>query len=153
MSGLLKFLSRIWDAIKHLFEGLPEEFKKAIHIGVTVVEKMKTAVDSPDADIITAIIPGDIDDAIKEKLRDALPKILAELLLAQDCSNLTNSADIVKCAIQTLQEIEGDFKSAFLHDLSILIAQVASDNRLTWQDGVVILEWYYQHKFKNGENA
>lgn len=152
MSGLLKFLQHIWDAIKNIFEGLPDEFKKAIHIGVTVVEKMKTVVDSPEADIITAIIPGDIDDAIKEKLRDALPKILAELLLAQDCSNLTNSADIVKCAIQTLQEIEGDFKSAFLHDLSILIAQVAADGKLSWSDGTYILQWYYDHKFKNSDS-
>jgi hypothetical protein len=141
-----KFLAHIWDAIKHLFDGLPAEFKAAIDIGVTVTEKVKTFIDNPEVDVFTAIIPGTIDDAIVAKLRDALPKILIELKLAQNCAQLTDPTEIVKCAILELQSIEGDFKSAFLHDLSILIAQVAADGKLDWKDGAAVLEWYYQHK-------
>lgn len=146
------FLAHIWDAIKKLFEGLPEEFKKAIHIGVVVTENVKNFVDSGVADIITAIIPGDLDETIKEKLRAALPEILIKLKLAEDCSNLATPNEIVVCALKVLQSVEGDFKSAFLHDLSILIAQVVADGRLSWQDGVYILQWYYDHKFKNSDS-
>jgi len=150
--SLGKFLAHIWDAIKKLFEGLPEEFKNAIHIGVAVVEKIKEAVDSPVADIITAIIPTDIDDNIKQKLRDALPKILAQLQLAENCADLTNTADIVRCAIETLKGMEGDIKSAFWHDIAVLVAQVASDGKLSWSDGVYVLQYYYEHKFKNSDS-
>jgi ferric iron reductase protein FhuF len=44
-----------------------------------------------------------------------------------------------------LQGLDGDIKSAFLHNISILVAQVAADGKLTWSDGVYILEWYYQN--------
>jgi hypothetical protein len=143
--SLGKFIAHIWDAIKHLFDGLPAEFKTAIHIGVTVVNNMKTALDNPVTDILTAIIPGTLDDVIVQKLREALPEILLNLKLAENCTGLTDISQIVECAIRNLQSIEGDFKSAFLHDLSILIAQVAADGKLSWSDGVYILQWYYDH--------
>jgi len=67
--SLSSFLSKIWSQIKALFDGIPAELKTAIHIGVEVTEKIKTFVDSPAADILTAIIPGDIDDEVKNWLR------------------------------------------------------------------------------------
>jgi len=47
-----------------------------------------------------------------------------------------------------LQGLDGDIQSAFLHNLSILVAQVAADGQLTWSDGVYLLEWYYQNVAK-----
>ena len=52
--SLSSFLSKIWSQIKALFDGIPAELKTAIHIGVEVTEKIKTFVDSPAADILTA---------------------------------------------------------------------------------------------------
>ncbi len=146
--SLGNFFKHIWDGVKHLFDDLPKDIKVAIHVGVLVTEKIKTFIDSGAADVLTAIIPSELDDVVKTKLRQVLPKILSELKLADKCGGLTDPNEITKCAIQTLQQIEGDFKSAFLHDLSILIAQVASDGKLDWKDGASILQWYYTHKFK-----
>lgn len=146
--SLKSFFQRIISEIKELFQGLLPELKEAIEIGVKVVENIKAAVDSPVADILTAIIPTDIDETIKIQLRAHLPKILIELRLVQDCSDETDPDKIVACALRTIQQLEGDFKSAFLHDLSILIAQVAADGRLDWKDGVYILQWYYDHEHK-----
>lgn len=151
--SLGNFLQKIWGGVKHLFGDLPDDLKSSVHIGVVVTENIKNFVDSGNADILTAIIPGDIDDLIKNRLRANLPKILTELKLADKCGTLTDTAAIVKCAIQTLQQIEGDFKSAFLHDLSIIIAQVASDGKLDWKDGTYILQWYYTHKFKHEDTS
>ncbi|MBS1519623.1 MAG: hypothetical protein JST50_01400 [Bacteroidetes bacterium] len=146
--SLQSFLSKIWNQIKALFDGIPAELKTAIHIGVEVTEGIKTFVDSPAADILTAIIPGDIDDEVKNWLRAKLPAILTELKLADSCGQLTDPSEITKCAVQVLQGLDGDVKSAFLHNLSILVAQVAADGKLTWSDGVYILQWYYEHEFK-----
>ncbi len=146
--SLQTFLTKIWNQVKELFNGIPAELKTAIHIGVLVTENIKNFVDSPTADVLTAIIPGDIDDDIKNWLRAKLPAILTELKLADSCGTLTNPGEITACAVKVLQGLDGDIKSAFLHNLSILIAQVASDGKLTWSDGVYILEWYYQHEFK-----
>ena len=146
--SLQSFLNKIWNQIKALFDGIPAELKTAIHIGVEVTENLKTFVDSPAADILTAIIPGDIDDEVKNWLRTRLPAILTELKLADNCGQLTDPAEITKCAIQVLQGLDGNVKSAFLHNLSILVAKVASDGKLSWSDGVYLLEWYYTNEFK-----
>lgn len=147
--SLGSFLKKLWQQIKDLFEAIPDDLKSAIHIGVIVTEAIKTFVDSPAADILTAIIPGDIDDKIKDLLRAKLPEILTELKLADSCGKLTDPSQITACAVKTLQQLDGDIKSAFLHNISILVAQVAADGKLSWSDGVYILEWYYQNQYKS----
>jgi len=129
--SLKSFLSKIWAEVKSLFDGIPAELKNAISIGVVITEGIKTFVDSPAADVLTVIIPGTLDDDLKTLLRAKLPEILTELKLADSCSGLTDPS-----------------QSSFLHSLSILIAQVAADGKLTWSDGVYILQWHYQHEFQ-----
>ena len=146
--SLQSFLSKIWDQIKSLFSGMPAELKTAIHIGVIVTENVKNFVDSPAADILTVLIPGDADDELKDLLRAKLPLILTELKLADSCTDLTDPDQITACAVKTLQSLEGDVQSAFLHNLSILVAEVAADGKLSWGDGVYLLQWYYQHNYK-----
>src|SRR5882672_9611456 len=116
--SLHSFLLKIWDQIKTLFIGIPAELKTAIHIGVLVTENVKNFVDSPAADILTVLIPGDIDDEIKSLLRAKLPEILTELKLADSCSGMTDADAITVCAVKVLQGLDGDVKSAFLHNLS-----------------------------------
>lgn len=147
--SLKSFLAKIWALIKTLFDDMPAKLKAAIHIGVVVTENIKKFTDSSGADILTAIIPGDIDDKIKLVLRQELPVVLAELKLADKCGNITDPEAILLCAVKVLQDMDGDVKSAFLHNLSIMIAQVAADGKLTWSDGVYLLQWYYQHQYKN----
>jgi len=146
--SLKTFLTKIWAGIESLFDGFPAELKTAIHIGVVVTENIKNFVDSPAADILTAIIPGDIDDEIKDWLRAKLPEILTELKLADSCAGMTDPQQITVCAVKVLQGLGGDVKSAFLHNLSIFVAQVASNGALTWADGVTILQWYYENVYK-----
>ena len=146
--SLQTFLSRLWSGIKDLFSGIPSELQTAIHIGVIVTENVKNFVDSPEADILTALIPGDADDELKDLLRAKLPAILTELKLADSCSSLTDPAQITACAVKVLQGLDGDVQSAFLHNLSVLVAEVAADGKLSWSDGVYLLEWYYQHEYK-----
>jgi hypothetical protein len=141
-------IAKIWDGIKFLFNNFPDDLKTAIHIAVQVTENIKNFVDSPAADILTAIIPGEVDDEIKNLLRGKLPAILAELKLADSCTGLTDPQQITQCAVKFLQGLDGDIKSAFLHSLSIFIAKTVSNGKLNWVDGVTILEWYYQNKYK-----
>ena len=149
--SLQTFLAKIWNEIKKIFTGIPAELKTAIHIGVIVAENIKSFVDSPAADILTAIIPGDIDDRIRDILRSKLPLILSELKLADSCSEITDPAQLTNCAVKLIQSLDGDIKSSFLHTISILVAEAAADGKLSWSDGVYLLEWYYQHKYKSAE--
>jgi hypothetical protein len=97
-----------------LFDGIPSELKTAIHIGVEVTENIKTFVDSPAADIF---IPGNIDDEVKSWLRAKLPAILTELKLADNCGQLTDPAEITKCAARMLQSLDKNILSPRFTDL------------------------------------
>ena len=147
--SLKSVLSKIWNSIKELFAGIPAELKSAIHIGVVIAENVKVFIDSPAADVLTALIPGDVDDKVKDLLRAKLPLILYELKLADNCLDITNPAQLTICGVNAIQGLQGNVKSAFLHTFSIMVAQAASDNKLIWSDGVYLLEWYYQQKHKS----
>ena len=146
--SLKSFLAKIWAEVKSLFDGLDSELKAAIHVAIVITENVKNFVDSSTADVLTSIIPGDLDDKIKDLLRKQLPDILTKLKLVDSTLGLTDPNEITAAAIKVIQALDGDIKSAFLHDLSVLIAQVAADGKLTWGDAVHILQWYYEHQFK-----
>jgi hypothetical protein len=146
--SLISFIKKISAWVKSLFERIPAEAKTAIHTGVAITERIKAFIGSPVADVVTALIPGQADDAVVAALRTALPELLTQLQLTENCINSTDDNVKVHCGLQTLSTLPNEVKNSFLHSLSILLAQVAADGKITWQDGVFLLEWYYQHQFK-----
>ncbi len=146
--SIKSFINSLWRAIQSVFNILPPALKTAIHIGVTVTENIKNFVDSPLADVLTTVIPGDIDDKVMQILSTELPQLLSALKLADQCGESADSSQILKCAIQNLQNLDNNTKSAFLHNISVLITQLVADDKLSWSDGVCVVEWYYQKQFK-----
>jgi hypothetical protein len=146
--SLGSFIARLVGSIAKLFSNLPTELKSSVHIGVAVVAAFKALIDSPVTDIITAIIPTQIDDVIKDKLRQYLPIVLVEMRLVDATLNLTDPNEIAAAALKTIAALGADIRPGVLHQLSILIAQVAADGKLTWSDGVYIIEYYYKNEFQ-----
>lgn len=146
--SLQTFLSKLWVGIKSLFASLPAEIKTAIHIGVLVTENLKAFVDSPLADVLTAIIPGQVDDVVKTLLRAELPGLLIKLRLVDASWQTADPALIFSKAAAAFKELDPSVQPGILHNLSILIAQMLSDGKLTWSDGVYVLQWYYKTQFK-----
>ena len=146
-----KIINSVLNFIKRLFKGLTPALKKAIHIGVTVTESIKNFdTASPiAADILTYIIPGNLDDKIKDKLRKDLPKIVVQLKLVDATLGLTDPNEILVAASKVLSQITSDWsiREGFLNNLSIVIAQVASDGKLSWDDAAYLLKWYYDNEY------
>lgn len=143
LKSIGKFFARIWNGI------LPE-LKKAISIGVTITNAVKNfdASNPMALDILTAIIPGDWDNKLVTKMRAELPKICIELKLVDATLGLTDPQEIMKAAVKTLQQLSGDYRSAFLNSFSIIVAQVAADGKLDWNDAAYLLKWYYDNQAK-----
>jgi len=68
-----KFVSSLWPKV-------PKELQDKVSIVIRVVENIKKFVDSPAADFLTTVIPGDIDDKVKVWLR----KVLSEWKVKED---------------------------------------------------------------------
>lgn len=148
-----KLLNKIWAFIQRLFGNINPILQKAVAIGADVAEKIKNFDTSNPyiGDIITTLIPGTVDDAIKVKLRQMLPNIVVELQLVKATQGLKDPDQIMLAAVKVIQQLDGDYKSAFLHNLSIMAAQVAADGKLTWSDAVFLMEWYYNTKVKKAD--
>lgn len=145
-----KILRKIGDFIVRLFTNISPVLQRAVTIGADVAEKIKNfdTANPIVGDIITALIPGTVDDMVKARLREYLPKIAIQLRLVQATQVLKDPDLIMLAAVKVIQQMDGDYKSAFLHNLSIMAAQVAADGKLDWSDAVYLLEWYYQNKLK-----
>lgn len=146
-----KMIKKILVFIKRLFSGINPVLQKAVSIGVEVTEAIKNfdTTNPYVGDIITTLIPGTVDDLIKMKLREMLPKIMIQLKLVKETQGLKDPDQIMLAAVKIIKQLDGDYKSAFLHNLSIIVAKVAADGKLSWSDAVYLLEWYYQNKKKS----
>jgi len=76
---LKESIKAVMTFIKNLFQKIEKEAKIVIPKGIKVVELLKKFIDSPTADFLTAVIPGEWDDFTKNTLRELLPKIIFEL--------------------------------------------------------------------------
>lgn len=145
-----KILKKIGDWISNLFHSISPKIQKAVSIAINVTNAIKNFdLKNPSvADILTTIIPGDVDDNVKNILRAELPKIVVELKLVDSTLNLKDPNEIMEAALKVLQQLDKDYSSAFLHSMATLIAQVVADGKLDWKDAVYIVQYFYEETKK-----
>jgi len=146
--SLKSFIAGIWSAIKGLFHNLAEEEKRLLPIVISVVNNIKFIVDGPVADVVTAIIPGDVDDKIRQKLQSFLPKILLELNMLNTCQQLPDTNAQLQCILSNLKLSSDAAKDIYYHGLASLILTELSDGKLSWSDCTAIAEYYYKNIWK-----
>jgi hypothetical protein len=71
----MSFLTKIFNWIKGILDGIPNEIREKAEIALRVTRAIKDNVNNPLVDLITDIIPGDIDDNVKDKIRTCLDKM------------------------------------------------------------------------------
>lgn len=96
----LSFITKLWKKI-------PEELKEKLIEIVEIVERVKTYVDSPAVDLITAAIPGKADDEAVKWLRAILRTLTAELNLLDKPTSEYSATDLQSLATRLTQEVTG----------------------------------------------
>lgn len=90
IAAILSVFAENWETfVAKLWRKVPDELQDKVSIGVRIVENLKVVIDSPMADVVTSIIPGDLDDKLKDYLRILLPKILEKYGSITSISNKT----------------------------------------------------------------
>lgn len=72
--------------IKNFIGNISKQVLQYTEISLRVTEAIKNFLSSPVADIITAIIPGDLDNVLKAQLESAIDYVIAFLITAKDCN-------------------------------------------------------------------
>lgn len=152
MKKLFKFIGKLWNGIKQLFSSVDKLLQQHISTAVITVENLKQLADSPSLDVITAIIPGNVDDKIKEKLRDYLPVLLDQLRVYETCNKLDPDQKL-QCIVRQINLSTNNIKNHLYHGLASLIIQTLSDGKLSFGDCIVLSEYYYNNFVKLKSNG
>ena len=101
-----KLFEKLSSFVKSILGNIFDEFKKHSEAAVKVTGNIKKLVESPIADVVVTVIPGDIDNAIVEKLRKVLPEVTQKVAILHGIlkENDTNS-DIIGSVIENLKQM------------------------------------------------
>jgi len=107
---ILSVFASNWDSgkfIRSLWKKVPDELQDKVSIGVEVVELLKKAIDSGTVDVLTAIIPGRLDDEAVFWLRVFLPKLLDKYKILTSPDEFNNAQVYHNFATEVTQEATG----------------------------------------------
>ncbi len=124
------FCNKVRARIKRILQQFDEYLDEHIDLALSVTTALKKFLASPAADIITALIPGDVDNVIRQHLLAALEKATDMLLITDKCRQHNDIADKLLCLAEELRQRSPELRDALLHRLASLVAGELDGQRL-----------------------
>jgi hypothetical protein len=141
---MFKFIANIFSSVgayfRKLFKSAKDFLAKEIPAAIAVTELLKAFIDSPATPILTALIPGDVDDKIAARIKQILPKLLVELKIAQAVTAKSSNDEIIQAAVAHLQTLSGDKRYGYWLMISSHLSKDLSDGKLTWPEIVTLVQ-------------
>lgn len=130
MSKLGDLIRTFRDKIRGVLNLIPHHIREYASHSLHVTTVIKKALESPVADIITAIIPTNIDDKVKESLLAAINKAMPYLMVVDICKDETDTEKLVMCWIQQIKFLPKDVQNALLAKFAAKITGLLDNNDL-----------------------
>lgn len=127
---IVAWVQRAGQNIKKLFNEIPRDIRDKVQIALQVTTRLKSALESPVADLVTALIPGDWDDRLKKEILQYLQESLILLSIVKDCAEKDNIGDMVSCWLEKLRDLPEDVRHALLIKLASLLVAKLHGNKL-----------------------
>lgn len=115
---------------------------------ITIVNNVRNAMASPLAVLITDLIPGTVDDKIRQTLVDELPKVAAALTYSKSLLDNWNGQTVLNAVLGTVKAADKPEQDAFAHNLAARILMIVSDGKVNWSLAVQAVEYYFKYIFK-----
>lgn len=116
------FCTKFKSRLKKILQQFDNYIDTHIDIALKVVSAMKSILSNPAASILTAIIPGELDEEIRKKLVNILGKVTEALTMVEECKQFTDINDRLNCFIQQLHQLDPQLQDAILQKVASLIA-------------------------------
>jgi hypothetical protein len=136
-------MKKIFQFLKKLFARTKFYVQQYVRPSIHVVEALKMFMDSPAVPIITALIPGYVDDIIAARIAKVLPEVLKVLGYADECSKAQTNDALVQCVIAKIRLFPDARKDAAFHNIAVLLSQYLSDGKLSWAEAIHLAEMSY----------
>lgn len=143
----MKFFKRIWKLISSLWNQADDYLEQHVEAALRVTTGFKRFLESPVADVVEAIIPGDIDRLIRQKLIEATTSAVSALGIIDTCKGL-NDADKFRCIVAELQKLPKAGRDAVLFKLAALITKYLHNGKMPQSTYDLLLQGKYIEKIK-----
>lgn len=124
------FCSKFFGKIKSIFRQFDTYVSEHVAIALQVTTAIRDALSGTASDILLAVIPGDLDAVIRDKVVIALNKAIDALAIIDACKQYTNVADKLQCFIREIKKHNPAVQEALLMKLSSLIAAELDEGKL-----------------------
>ena len=124
------FCNKLRGRVKRILQQFDEHLDEHIDLALRVTTGLKQLLASPMADVLTAIIPGDLDNIVRQHLLVALQKAIDALQLADKCRAEADINRKLLCLAEELNQRSPELRDALLHRLASLMAGELDGNRL-----------------------
>lgn len=114
-----------------------------IETALRLTTALRNILSSPVTDIVTAIIPGDLDDKIRTQLLNATVKAVEVLTIADSCKGCSTVEEKLHCFVDQLRQRDPQLQDAILQKLASLLASQLDGERLKQ----VLYDLYTQAKY------
>jgi len=126
-----------------------KELRKQSIVVVKVTGLLKKAVESPIADGVVNLIPGDEDDKILAKLREKVVPVLEKVAIAHGIlhASSTNS-DVINAVIEKLKELHPELRASFWVVFSGELNMALADGKISLAEALILAQLAYVEIFK-----
>lgn len=145
MTSLKNLIKKVGEEIAKLFHSASHELQTVIlPAAVAVTNALKNITDLDGLDVI-GHLAGAAGPAIEDKIRAALPKVLADLQIAQVflASNPT-ADDFIDKIVEIGLSLKGDARTNFFIEFSGKLAKEVADGHLTVATSISLTQEVYQ---------
>lgn len=123
------FCSKLRLKIKLLLKQFDSYLEKHVDTALTVTTALKKFLASPVAQVLTAIIPSDIDEVIRVKLLYGLGIAIDGLNIIDECKDVSSLEDKVQCFINALKKLNPEAQDAVFAKLASILARTLDDDK------------------------
>jgi hypothetical protein len=124
------FCQKMSRKIKRILGRFDQYADRHIDTALQITIGLKKALSSPVADIITELIPGNIDNIVKQHLLAAINTAVDLLTIADQCQGEKDINKKLQCFVAELQKRSPEHRDAVLQKLASLLACELDGKRL-----------------------
>jgi hypothetical protein len=135
--------------VKGIFGNSLVWLKKNSQIAVNVTQKLKEIIESPVADLVTALIPGELDNKIKDLLRKIVPEVAIKVGIAHNILQASEEPnEAIAKIVEYLKTLPKEGRAAFWIQFAGELNFVLADGEITFPEAVALSQLVYAEFYK-----
>lgn len=154
LTKFINFMKNLFNSIasfvRRLVGNVFETFREQSHIAVKVTDLLKNAVESPIADAVVALIPGEGDNIILAKLRTIVGPVAKKTAIAHGILQASDTnSDVISSVIDALKELKPELRSYFWVTFSAELNLALADGKISFSEAYILAQLAYLELRKN----